>query len=53
MLENNGDTLLNGPVVDQAALRGLLKKARELGIPLVSVVQVYKDESHPNHTNKE
>jgi hypothetical protein len=35
--ENNGDTLLTGPVVDQAALHGLLKKVRDLGLPLVSV----------------
>lgn len=36
-LEEDGDTLLTGPVADQAALHGLLKKARDLGIPLVSV----------------
>jgi hypothetical protein len=36
-LEENGDTLLTGPVVDQAALHGLLKKVRDLGMPLVSV----------------
>lgn len=39
-LENNGDTLLTGPVVDQAALHGLLKKVRDLGMPLVSVSTV-------------
>jgi hypothetical protein len=39
-LEENGDTLLSGPVADQAALHGLLKKVRDLGMPLVSVVQV-------------
>ena len=33
----NGDTILTGPVVDQAALHGLLKKIRDLGMPLVSV----------------
>ncbi len=36
-LEDNGDTLLTGPVVDQAALHGLLRRVRDLGIPLVSV----------------
>jgi len=36
-LEDNGETLLTGPVVDQAALHGLLKKVRDLGMPLISV----------------
>ena len=36
-LEANGDTLLTGPVVDQAALFGLLRKVRDLGMPLLSV----------------
>ena len=39
-LEDNGDTLLTGPVVDQAALHGLLKKVRDLGTPLLSVIRV-------------
>lgn len=38
-LEESGDTLLSGPVADQAALHGLLKKVRDLGMPLLSVVQ--------------
>jgi hypothetical protein len=33
----DGDTLLTGPVIDQAALYGLLRKVRDLGMPLVSV----------------
>jgi hypothetical protein len=36
-LEDDGDTLLTGLVVDQAALHGLLKRVRDLGMPLVSV----------------
>ncbi len=36
-LEDNGETLLTGPVVDQAALHGLLRKVRDLGMPLLSV----------------
>jgi hypothetical protein len=39
-LEDNGETLLTGPVVDQAALHGLLKKVRDLGMPLLSVNRV-------------
>jgi hypothetical protein len=38
--EANGDTLLTGTVVDQAALHGLLKKVRDLAMPLLSVNQV-------------
>ncbi len=36
-LEDDGDTLLTGEVVDQAALHGLLRKVRDLGMPLLSV----------------
>jgi hypothetical protein len=36
-LEEDGDTLLTGRVIDQAELYGLLKKVRDMGMPLVSV----------------
>jgi hypothetical protein len=39
-LEDSGDSLLTGPVVDQAALHGVLRRVRDLGLPLVSVIQV-------------
>jgi hypothetical protein len=39
-VEESGQTLIVGPVADQAALFGLLKKVRDLGIPLLSVIQV-------------
>jgi hypothetical protein len=39
-LEEDGNTLLNGPVIDQAALHGILKKIRDLGLPLLSVNSV-------------
>ncbi|RPI87825.1 MAG: hypothetical protein EHM41_03550 [Chloroflexi bacterium] len=42
-LEDNGDTLLTGPVIDQATLHGLLKKVRDLGLPLLSVNSVEPD----------
>lgn len=35
----NGDSLLTGPVVDQAALHGVLKRIRDLGLPLISVME--------------
>lgn len=37
ILQASGDTLLSGPVADQAALHGLLRKVRDLGVPLLSV----------------
>jgi len=39
-LEDNGNTLLTGPVIDQAALYGLLRKVRDFGMPLISVNRV-------------
>jgi hypothetical protein len=49
MLEENGDTLLIGPVADQAALYGLLIKVRDVGMPLVSVNRV--EPGQPNVPN--
>ncbi len=43
-LEEDGDMLLTGPVIDQAALHGLLKKVRDLGMPLLSVILVQPDQ---------
>ncbi|MFC7643251.1 hypothetical protein ACFQX6_22225 [Streptosporangium lutulentum] len=37
---SNGTTVISGPVLDQAALYGLLQKVRDVGLPLVSVTQV-------------
>jgi hypothetical protein len=47
-LEVDGDTLLTGPVVDQAALHGLLKKVRDLGMPLVLVRPLEAGPSMPH-----
>jgi hypothetical protein len=39
-LDEDGDTILTGPVIDQAALHGLLKKIRDLGMPLLSITYI-------------
>ena len=44
-LEANGDTLLTGPVVDQAELHGWLRKVRDLGMPLISVSRIGSGQS--------
>ena len=44
-LEDNGETLLTGPVVDQAALHGVLRKVRDVGMPLLSVNHVKPGEA--------
>lgn len=43
--EADGTTILSGPIADQAALHGLIRKLRDLGLPLVSVFQVYPTRS--------
>jgi hypothetical protein len=49
--EDNGETLLRGPVVDQAALHGWLRKVRDLGLPLVSVLQVESKQANGSDGN--
>jgi hypothetical protein len=49
-LEENGNTLLCGPVIDQAALHGLLKKVRDVGLPLISVNSVGLDAEEVRET---
>lgn len=44
-LEEDGDTLLTGPVPDQSALHGILKRVRDLGMPLLSVNSVNSEQS--------
>jgi hypothetical protein len=51
-LEDNGDTLLTGHVVDQAALHGLLRKVRDLGMPLLSVDSVKPDPEDASDINR-
>ena len=46
--EEDGDTLLTGPVIDQAALYGLLKKVRDLGMTLISLNPVQFNETLPD-----
>jgi hypothetical protein len=55
---DDGSTVLTGPVVDQAALHGVLRKVRDLGLPLISVTQLDPDQPHtstspPRQSRKE
>lgn len=45
--QNDGTTLISGPVADQAALHGLLQRVRDLGLSLISVTQVGSDPADP------
>ena len=58
--DGDGTTILVGPVVDQAALYGVLRKVRDLGLPLLSVVHSGPDQANgtdvdvdTDHKNKE
>ena len=56
--QEGGETLLIGPVIDQAALYGLLKKVRDLGLPLVSINRLGSAQEDAldvkgSHSNKE
>jgi hypothetical protein len=42
--ESDGTTTIAGPVVDQAALHGLLQTLRDVGMPLISITQVSRDQ---------
>ena len=42
--QSDGTTTIHGPVVDQAALHGLLRKLRDVGLPLLSVTQAPPDQ---------
>jgi len=44
--EGNGETILTGPLVDQAALHGVLIKIRDLGLPLLSLTRVETGREH-------
>lgn len=45
-LKDNGETLLTGPMIDQAALHGVLRWIRDLGIPLLSVTYIEPDQTN-------
>jgi hypothetical protein len=50
--KEDGDTLLTGRVIDQAALHGLLKKVRDLGMPLLSVESMKPDQGDASDVNQ-
>jgi hypothetical protein len=52
-LAENGETLLTGPVVDQAALHSLLRKVRDLGIPLHSVIRLQPGQQNVSENVRE
>jgi hypothetical protein len=52
-LDENGSTLLRGALADQAALHGVLKKVRDLGLPLLSVNPVEAQPGDPGRLKLE
>ena len=52
-LEENGETRLTGVVIDQAALHSLLRKVRDLGMPLLSVVCMQPDGAETSDGNEQ
>jgi hypothetical protein len=51
-LEEDGNTLLSGAVIDQSALHGILKKIRDLGMPLLSVNPIESNQASAADTDK-
>lgn len=47
--DSDGTTILAGPVVDQAALYGMLRKVRDLALPLISVIRVDREQPETSH----
>lgn len=50
--ESDGTTILAGPVADQAALHGFLRKVRDLGLPLISVIQIEPKQENLRYGNQ-
>jgi hypothetical protein len=50
-LEDNGETVLTGPVADQTALHGLLRRVRDLGMPLLAVNSLGADRATARDVN--
>jgi hypothetical protein len=48
---DDGTTLIQGPVVDQAALHGLLAQVRDTGLPLISVARAGPDQATTSHSS--
>ncbi|MET0865259.1 MAG: hypothetical protein ABWZ98_13075 [Nakamurella sp.] len=49
---SDGTTTMSGPVVDQAALHGLLQRVRDMGLPLISVTRMEPDEAGPGQQSR-